>query len=130
MIQYHLELGIYSKKYSAEEIADILGIPYDKCWKMGMPRSTSSDIMKFEQHAWFIMSEPCLNQTPLDAQVKQIFLRIQPSLPKFPILFSDCDIYFNCTIEGDENPEIHFEKETISLMCSIKASLDIDTYIA
>lgn len=130
MIEYKVKLGIYSKKHSAERIADILGIMYDQCWVMGMPRSARSEVMKFEQHAWFIVSAPSFNQTPLDKQINLLFSRIESSLSKLSEFVQDCDICFNCSIEGDENPELYFTKETIMKMSHIHASLDIDMYIA
>lgn len=130
MVKYGIKLGIYSKKYSAEEINKLLTIAYDQCWVMGMPRSPRSSVMKFEQHAWFIVSDPSLNQVPLDRQIKKLFERVEPSIDKFAKLYNDCEIYFNCTIEGDENPELNFPKEIIYLISKIQASLDVDIYIA
>lgn len=129
MDQYIVKLGVYSKKYSAEEINNILAINYDQCWVKGMPRSTRSNIMKFEQHAWFLVSDTS-NQVPLDRQIKKLFERIEPSVDKFSQLYNECEIYFNCTIEGDENPELHFPREIIQMMSTIQASLDVDIFIA
>ncbi len=129
MIQYSVKLGVYSKVHSAEDISKILNLTYDQCWVMGMPRSTRSNIMKFAQHAWFLVSSTS-NQVPLDVQIKEIFDRIKPSIDKFMQLQKESEIYFNCVIEGNENPELNFSNELIQLINSIQANLDIDMYIA
>jgi hypothetical protein len=126
---YIVKLGIYSEKYSAEEINTILAINYDHCWVKGMPRSKRSNVMKFEQHAWFIVSETS-NQVPIDSQINEIFKRIEASIDKFAQLYNDCSIYFNCSIEGDENPELHFPKEIIQKISTIQANLDVDIFTA
>lgn len=129
MIQYSVKLGVYSKVHSAEDINKILNLNYDQCWVMGMPRSARSSIMKFAQHAWFIVSDTS-NQVSLDVQIKNIFDKIKPSIDKFKQLHKESEIYFNCVIEGDENPEMNFPKEVIQLINSIQASLDVDMFIA
>jgi hypothetical protein len=129
MIKYTAKLGVYSEKLSAGEINDILDITYDKYWIKGMPCSKRSDVMKFEQHAWFIVSD-IPNDVPLDRQIINILERIEPSIDKFAQLYDECEIYFNCTIEGDENPELHLSSELIQLMSNIKASFDVDIFIS
>jgi hypothetical protein len=128
MNQYYTKLGIYSEKYSAEDINNILGVKFDKCWVMGMPRSARSDVIFFEKHAWFIVSEMSYDTT-LDCQIENIFERIKPSVDKLKDLFSECEIVFNCSVEGDENPILNFPHKIIEMMNSIQASLDIDLLI-
>lgn len=128
MNQYYAKLGIYSDKYSAKELNNMLGITYDKCWVKGMPRSTRSDIIKFDRHAWFILSKLSDDNT-LDDHITNIFTRLEPILNNILSICGDCELVFNCSIEGDDNPVLNFSKEVISMVNKIHAGLDIDILI-
>lgn len=128
MIQYFAKIGIYSKKYSAEDINEILGISYDKCWVKGMARSPRSDVIRFERHAWFITAETSCEYT-LDRQIENLYERIQPAIDKLHKIKDECEIVINCTIEGDENPILNFPNIIVNMINTIQASLDIDLLI-
>lgn len=128
MNQYSAKLGIYSDKYTAEELNNILGITCDNCWVKGAPRSTRSDLIKFAKHAWFIKSELSDDNT-LDNHIVNIYSKIKPVITKLDNIVGDCEIFINCTIEGDDNPVLNFQEDVINIIRIMHAGLDIDILI-
>lgn len=129
MVNYNAKLGIYSEKLSAEEISCILGINHDKCWVKGAPRSTRSNKLIFEMHAWFLLSD-LPSENNLFEHISRLLERFRPFKAKLAQIISECDIYINCDIEGDDNPELFFDKDIIKELAEIQANLDVDTLIA
>lgn len=128
MIKYNAKIGIYSTKFSADEISNILGIRYDVSWVKDAPRSARSSTIKFEQHGWFLLSN-LASEEPLNAHITQLLERFKPYKEQLTKISDDCVVYMNCDIEGDENPELFFDEKNIKELAEIQASLDIDAFI-
>lgn len=127
MVNYKVSLRIYSKTYSALDIDKLLGLVCDESRNIGEPRAIGASL-KWKENVW-ILNSNLINETPLDEQLLNMFDRIGKQNEMFKSLPNDCEIGFECIVEGNENPELNFPMEIIRAMANIKAFLDIDLQI-
>ncbi len=120
-------LSIFTKSYTPEELNKIIGINADKIMHCGEARSKGSS-MKWEENVWVITSTK-KESNILSEHIRELLDRIKPFSDKL-LKLQNCEIQFDCIIEGDENPELSFSNDLMRDISNLNASLDIDMYVA
>ena len=121
----YVRLKIISDVHSPEEISSILGVRYDRAWRVGDKRGKSIIVEK--TNGW-LMESMLPKNTPLEAQMEGLLHRLRPFASKIKALADTCTIEFSCVIYCQYHPALYFEGGMIAAIASLGAALDIDLY--
>ncbi|MBQ0728546.1 MAG: DUF4279 domain-containing protein [Thalassolituus oleivorans] len=122
----YVRLTAFSDTFSPEEIRDYIGIFGAETWKAGDKRGETEILEK--ENGWSLRS---LVDSELEDHISQIMKMTKGHEDKLLNLSErgDCEIQLSCVVYDGSAPALFFEKEVISWIASIGASLDIDLYI-
>lgn len=125
-IETIVRLKITSAEHDPTFISNIIGIPYDRCWRIGdlRPKTTIHE----KANGW-ILGSGLSKTTSLEEHLKTLLLRVMPSQDRLLNLLADDQIEISCVIYADSPPALNFEKKIISDISALGASLDIDLYL-
>jgi hypothetical protein len=126
------ELIIASERLTPEEMSAHIGVPYDRCWRIGDPRgktgktwATSGWVLKSsvaaDAHRTSSLLSTCLN----------IFVeRLRPIAHRIRTLSGEGDIGVSVDIVASDVPGLSIDREALKVIADTGAWLDIDVTIS
>jgi hypothetical protein len=127
-MEYKGNFSIFSKKLTPEELNSLLGITADAMMHIGEPRVKGSKL-KWDENVWVLRSKSESGR-PLAEHLQELIDRLLPHSERLEMVVDKCEFFFDCVIEGDENPELNFPPQLIKSIAKLNAALDVDLYVA
>jgi hypothetical protein len=122
----YTRLIITSNVYSAEKIAEMLGLSFDRAWRKGDLRPKTMIVEP--SNGWLIASRLSKDQ-PLLLHVEDLLTRLTPYAERLAALRPACDVEFSCVYYGESSPELNFDPLVLKRLVAMNCSFDIDVYI-
>jgi hypothetical protein len=127
-MQTYVRLIVLSDKLSPDDISKMLGVSGSKTWKIG---DSINNLQMFEkENGWLLNSD---SETNLDfnEHIECLIDSVGNSVSKFKAIseLSGCDVQVSYVIYCEDSPPLNIDKDIITWINSMGASLDIDIYI-
>jgi len=120
-------LGVFSTSLTPTEIDTILGIKCDESWLKGDFRKGTK--LRESKNGW-IMNSRLSEYEPVEDHVRALLDRISPYIRNFKSVLDSAHVELSVAVYmySDRTPVLNFDKATLSNLCELGASLDIDLY--
>jgi hypothetical protein len=127
--KYYTELGIFSDKYSPDQITKMLNLNCDFSKNKGDRIGKGKSLVVAQFHIWAIYSRIPRSHL-LEDHIIDLLNRIRDYIPAIKDLSEDpdIDIGFNCVVHSNERPILNFTKEQVADIAALGAEIDIDFY--
>jgi hypothetical protein len=120
-----VRLYVFSVHKTAEQIAENIGLHFDKSWRIGDKRGKS--IIMEKENGWALNSN-LPKSAPLDLHIEKLLERLSPYKDKIRMLAQNDTVQFSCIIHTANRPPLHFSKTIVKEIYQLGASLDVDLY--
>ncbi len=130
----HVALRITSQTLTPEEISSLVGMSADEARKKGEPKGNSAYRGRpvFAKDSRWVVESTLPPTAPPEAHIENLSERLAPYVDNIRALADENDVSFWCAMyiysEDEYSPGLYFAKETINLLSSLRASLNIDPY--
>ena len=121
-----VRLKITSDIHTPEFISEVLGIPYDRCWRIGDLRLKTT--IRERVNGW-ILNSGLEKTVVLEEQIRALLDRLEPVKKKIRSALAEDAVELSCAIYAEFAPALNFESQVITDISSLGASLDIDLYL-
>lgn len=128
-----VRLKVVSEGLTPDGISTFLGIDPDKIWNKGDYKGYPTSSMIAEKNNGWILNSGRGKEESLELHIESLLNRLALSTERIRVLAEENDVTISCAVymyseETYENPPLYFDKDTLSAMCALGASFDIQLY--
>jgi hypothetical protein len=126
------ELIIESEKLTPDEITARIGVPCDRCWKIGDLRGKTGKV--WANNGWVLrasaLGKPETRSSPFLAAMGNLIERLRPISKNIGDLSEEADIGVSVEILASEVPGLSIDRDVLKAIADVGAWLDIDVVIS
>ena len=104
----------------------MLGLAYDKSWRIGDKRGRSGIIQK--NNGWVLTSKVS-SSAPLEDHISDLLVRLADHTDAIREISRRDEVELSCVIHAAHPPPLNFSKDLVHNLSQLGASLDIDLYL-